>query len=321
MGLQLAGTAVMRLAVLIPCFNEAPTIQKVVRDFKAQLPAAVVYVFDNGSTDRSRELAIEAGAEVRQVLIRGKGEVVRAMFRDVEADVYVMVDGDSTYPASKVHELIAPILAGHADMVVGTRLSEFSPGSFRRLHILGNRLVLRTINASFGASLADVMSGYRAFTRRFVKTMPVLSQGFEIETEMTLHALEHRLVVEELPVPYGQRPQGSNSKLRTFSDGVRVLRTIGNLYKHYRPMAFFGGVAMTLLLLGAIAGVLVTMEFLEEGQVIGVARAVFSVACAIVGVLSLVTGVILDTVNRRARELYILLADQVVDRGDVRGKV
>jgi glycosyltransferase involved in cell wall biosynthesis len=304
-----------RIAVLVPCFNEAATIAQVVRDFRAQLPEAEVHVFDNNSTDGSAELARAEGARVQLVPRRGKGEVVRAMFRDVDAEVYVMVDGDSTYPAERVRELVAPVMDGRAEMVVGTRLAQFEDDSFRRMHVFGNRLVLRTINASFGSELRDVMSGYRAFSRRFVKTMPVLSQGFEIETEMTLHALEHRMPIREVPVPYGARPEGSSSKLRTFHDGARVLRTIGSLYKHYHPMRFFGGLGLLLLLMGLVAGVLVTVEFIQYGQVVGVARAVFSVACGILGVIALATGFILDTVNRRARELYVLLADQVVDRG------
>ena len=309
-----------RIALLVPCFNEAATIRQVVRDFRAQLPEAQVHVFDNDSTDGTAALARAEGAHVQLVPLRGKGEVVRAMFREVDADVYVMVDGDSTYPSERVRELLAPVLEGRADMVVGTRLAQFDEASFRRLHVFGNRLVLRTINASFGCALRDVMSGYRVFSRRFVKTMPVLSHGFEIETEMTLHALEHRLAIEEVPVPYGARPAGSSSKLRTFHDGTRILRTIGNLYKHYRPMAFFGGFALLFLLISAVAGILVTLEFLEQGQVIGVARAVFSVACGILGVIALATGFILDTVNRRARELYVLLADQVVDRDRRNGR-
>jgi glycosyltransferase involved in cell wall biosynthesis len=305
---------VKRIAVLVPCFNEAATIAQVVRDFRAHLPEAQVHVFDNNSTDATAAIAREAGARVQLVPLRGKGEVVRAMFRDVDAEVYVMVDGDSTYPAERARDLIAPVLEGRADMVVGMRLSEYEQQSFRPLHVFGNRLVQRTINASFGSGLRDVMSGYRAFSRRFVKTMPVLSSGFEIETEMTLHALEHHLAIAELPVAYGARPAGSTSKLRTYHDGARILRTIAGLYKHYRPRAFFGTLALLLLALSAATGILVTVEFLEHGQVIGVARAVFSVACAIVGVIALATGFILDTVNRRARELYRLLADHVVDR-------
>jgi len=304
----------MRIAVVIPCYNEAATIAAVVTDFRKALPEARVHVFDNNSSDGSGELALEAGATVHRVPVQGKGEVVRAIFRDVDADILVMVDGDGTYPAERVLELIAPIQDKSADMVVGTRLKSYGAESFRPLHVVGNNLVLHTINALFRARLTDVMSGYRAFSRRFVKTMPVLSQGFEIETEMTLHALEHRLPIAEVGVPYGERPEGSESKLRTFHDGSRVLSTIFQLYKDYRPMAFFGLIGLAFLTLGAAAGILVTIEFMEVGQVVGVARAVLAVACGIVGVLSLATGAILDTLNRRAREIYVLLADQVVEK-------
>ena len=304
----------MRVAILIPCFNERATIGQVVADFRRVAPKAEILVFDNNSSDGSPELARAAGATVRSVPVQGKGEVVRAMFREVDADVYVMVDGDSTYPADRMHELLAPIEEGRAEMVVGTRLQAYGEQSFRPLHVFGNNLVLHTINAAFGARLTDVMSGYRAFTRRFVKTMPVLSRGFEIETEMTLHALEHRLSVVEMSVPYGERPDGSVSKLHTFRDGYRVLHTIFELFRHYRPMAFFGWLGAILLAFGIVAGVAVTLEFMEHGRVLGVARAVLCVASLILGVISLATGTILETVNRRARELYVLLADQVVDR-------
>ena len=304
----------MQIAVLVPCYNESATIASVVADFRRELPEAQVHVFDNNSSDGSGALALAAGAAVHPVPTQGKGEVVRAMFRDVEADIFVMVDGDGTYPAHRVRELMAPIIEGGAEMVVGTRLQNYDSNSFRPLHVFGNALVLQVINAFFGAQLTDVMSGYRAFSRRFVKTIPVLSHGFEIETEMTLHALEHRLPIAEVGIPYGERPAGSESKLHTFRDGFRVLATILRLYKDYRPMAFFGLIGLAFLALGAAAGVLVTIEFMEMGQVIGVARAVLAVACGIVGVLSLATGAVLDTVNRRAREIYVLLADQVVSR-------
>jgi glycosyltransferase involved in cell wall biosynthesis len=304
----------MRIAVVIPCYNEQATIAGVIADFRRELPEAAIHVFDNNSSDGTGDIARAAGATVQLVPTQGKGEVVRAMFRDVDADILVMVDGDATYPASRARELIAPVAAGRADMVVGTRLQQYDSESFRPLHVFGNNLVLHVINAFFGARLTDVMSGYRAFSRRFVKTVPILSRGFEIETEMTLHALEHRFPVVEVGVPYGERPEGSVSKLHTFRDGSRVLATILRLYKDYRPMAFFGLVGLAFLALGTAAGVLVTIEFLESGQVIGVARAIFAVACGIVGVLALATGAILDTVNRRARELYVLLADHVVDR-------
>jgi glycosyltransferase involved in cell wall biosynthesis len=303
-----------RVAVLIPCLDEATTIDAVVRESYAALPDAHVYVFDNGSVDESVRVAREAGATVRHVPRRGKGEVVRAMFREVDADVYVMADGDGTYDLTSVHALTRPIMEGRADMVVATRLGGENVDAFRPFHVFGNKLVLAAINRSFNASLSDAMSGYRAFSRRFVKTMPVLSQGFEIETEMTLHALEHRLPIEEVSVPYRTRPMGSVSKLRTVPDGAKVLWTIASLFKHYRPMTFFGTLALFLLILGTAAGVLVVLEFLEYGQVIGVARAVVSVACGIVGVLSLITGIVLETVNRRAREIYVLLADHVLNR-------
>lgn len=304
----------MRVAILIPCYNEAATIAQVVADCRRGIPEAEIHVFDNNSSDGSDALALAAGARVHRVPTQGKGEVVRAMFREVDADLFVMVDGDATYPAERMRELMAPVIEQRADMVVGTRMQHHGSESFRPLHVIGNNLVLHVINAFFGARLTDAMSGFRAFSRRFVKTMPVLSHGFEIETEMTLHALEHRLPVVEIAVPYGERPPGSASKLHTFRDGFRVLGTIFRLYKDYRPMAFFGLLGLAFLAIGAAAGVLVTIEFLEMGQVIGVARAVFAVACGIVGVLSLGTGAILDTVNRRAREIYVLLADQVVDK-------
>ena len=304
----------MRIAVFVPCYNESATIAAVVADFRRALPEAEIHVFDNNSSDGSGALALAAGAKVHLVPTPGKGEVVRAMFRDVDADIFVMVDGDATYPAERVRELMAPIIDGRAEMAVGTRMQHHDANSFRPLHVLGNRLVLQVINAFFSAGLTDAMSGYRAFSRRFVKTMPVLSHGFEIETEMTLHALEHRLAVAEVGVPYSERRTGSESKLHTFRDGFRVLGTIFRLYKDYRPMAFFGLIGLAFLALGAAAGILVTIEFMEVGQVVGVARAVLAVACGIVGVLSLATGAILDTVNRRARETYVLLADQVVGR-------
>ena len=308
----------MKIAVFIPCLDEALTIQRVVAAFREALPEAKLHVLDNGSTDGSGALAAEAGAQVHRVPRPGKGEVVRAAFREIDADVYVMVDGDDTYPAEVARSLVAPIAAREADMVVGIRMQQAAAGSFRPMHVAGNHLVVRTINAAFGARLTDVMSGYRAFSKRFVKTMPVLSEGFEIETEMTLHALEHRLPIVEVPVAYRARPPGSESKLRTVHDGARVLRTIAALFRHYRPMPFFGGLSLLFFLVGTITGTAVVIEFMQEGQVIGVARAVVSVACGILAVLSLATGVILETVNRRSREIYVLLADHVLDRFDAR---
>jgi glycosyltransferase involved in cell wall biosynthesis len=302
------------IAVAIPCFNEAVTIAKVVDDFRRALPGAAIHVFDNNSSDGSGEIAAQAGAVVHFVPGPGKGEVVRAIFRDIGADVLVMVDGDDTYAAGEVHQLIAPVMSGKAEMVVGTRLGEAGPASFRPMHVFGNRLVLRCINTLFGTRLSDVLSGYRAFSRRFAKTMPVLSRGFEIETEITLHALEHRQHIVEVPLPYQARPSGSASKLSTLHDGQRVLTTLFRLYKDYRPLMFFGLPGVALLAAGILAGSLVIGEFVDTGRVAGIARAVFAVSCVLVGMVALATGLILDTVNRRARELYVMLADHVVDR-------
>lgn len=309
-----AVTATARIAVAIPCFNEAITIAKVVEDFRQALPEAALHVFDNNSTDGTGEAARRAGAAVHFVAAPGKGEVVRAVFRDIEADAIVMVDGDDTYPAARVRELLAPVLEGRAEMTVATRLANHDAASFRAMHLFGNRLVQRLINALFGTALTDVLSGYRAFSGRFAKTMPVLSRGFEIETEITLHALEHRKPILEIPLPYGTRPAGSSSKLSTLQDGRRVVATLFMLYKDYRPMLFFGVPGALLLAAGVTSGIVVVSEFVESGRVTGIARAIFSVACCLIGTVSVATGLVLDTVNRRTRELYVLLADHVLGR-------
>ena len=301
------------IAVAIPCYNEAATVARVVADFRHALPGASIHVFDNGSSDDTAANAGQAGARVHYVPERGKGETVRAIFRELDADVIVMVDGDGTYPAARARDLLAPVLEGRADMVVGTRLAQHDPASFRALHVAGNRLVLRFINLLFGTRLSDAFSGYRAFSRRFVKTMPVLSSGFEIETEITLHALEHRKPIVELPVAYGARPSGSFSKLSTLRDGGRVIAALLRLYKDYRPLMFFGIPGALLLAAGAASGALTVSEFMETGRVTGVARAVFAVACCLLGTVSVATGFILDTVNRRARELFVLVADHLVE--------
>lgn len=304
------------VAIVIPCYNEALTIGAVVEGFRRSLPEASIYVFDNSSSDRTAEIARAAGATVRPVPTRGKGEVVRAMFRDVDADVFIMVDGDQTYPPERARDLIQPVLEGRADMVVATRLEQHNSAGFRPFHVLGNTMVLRLINALFDVQLSDVLSGYRAFSRRFVKTMPVLSRGFEIESEITLHALEHRIPVLEIPIAYGVRPQGSESKLQTVRDGLRVVATIIRLYKDYRPLRFFGLPGAVLLIVGIAIGFVVVDEFLELGKVVGVARAVFAVFSCLVGMLAIATALVLETVNRRARELYLLVADQVISRRD-----
>lgn len=303
--------ATPRIAILIPCFNEGLTIRRVVAGFRRAIPEAEIHVFDNNSRDDTAAAAREAGATVHFVPVQGKGAVVREMFRTIDADVAVMVDGDATYPADRVRDLIAPVLEGRADMVVGTRLAEHEDSSFRPLHVFGNQLVLRTINVLFRARLTDVLSGYRAFSRRFVKTTPVLSPGFEIETEMTLHALEHRMPVVEVPVPYGARPEGSVSKLNTFRDGYRVLKTIARLFKDHRPLPFFGGVALVSFLLSLGIGVVIVEEWQSAGKV-APARAVLAAGLGLCSAISLAAGLILDTVNRRARELMVLLTDHVI---------
>ncbi len=302
----------MRIAVLIPCYNEAATVAKVVSDFRRELPEAQVWVFDNASTDDTARLGREAGAQVYRVPAKGKGNVVRAMFREVEADVYIMVDGDDTYPAGNVRELMQDVIDGHADMVVGTRLETFDSDSFRRFHGFGNKLVRWTIGRLFGQPVRDVLSGYRVFSRRFVKSMPVLSRGFEIETEMTVFAMANAFVLTERTVPYGVRPEGSESKLNTFRDGYRVMRTIGFLFKDMRPLLFFGAAALVAALASLGFGAFVIHEFRAIGSVEHPSTAVLAAALALTAFILLATGLILDTVNRRSHEILRLLTDQVV---------
>ncbi|MCR6626051.1 glycosyltransferase [Pseudoxanthomonas japonensis] len=304
----------MRIAVLIPCHNEALTVQKVVVDFRQALPEAEVWVFDNASMDTTAYLAAQAGAHVRHVLAKGKGNVVRAMFRDVDADIYVMVDGDDTYPAASVRMLIEDVAQGRADMVVGTRLESHDRASFRRFHGFGNRLVCRCIGALFGHPVRDVLSGYRAFSRRFVKSMPVLSRGFEIETEMTVFALANGFVLSEQVIDYGKRPEGSESKLNTYRDGIRVLKTILFLFKDMRPLLFFGTLAAACVMSSLGFGAIVINEFARTGLVTHPSTAVLAVAFALVGVVSMATGLILDTVNRRSNEIQRLITDQLVSQ-------
>jgi glycosyltransferase involved in cell wall biosynthesis len=303
-----------RIAVLVPCHNEALTVAKVVRDFRDALPEATVHVFDNASTDDTAGIARAAGAVVHAVPAKGKGHVVRSMFRDVDADAYLMVDGDDTYPAAHARAVLAPVLAGEADMVVGTRLQQHEAGAFRRFHGFGNDLVRGVLSRLFGTSIADALSGYRAFSARYVRSIPVLSHGFEIETEMTVFALAHGLSLREVPVPYGTRPPGSHSKLHTFRDGYRVLKTIAFLYKDYRPLQVFGLFALGCGLAGLGFGVFALREFALTGLMLHPSTAVLAAALMGVALLSLATGLVLDTVNRRSYELLRLVTDQVVPR-------
>lgn len=298
------------VAVLIPCYNEAATIAKVVGDFRAELPEATVYVYDNASTDGTADIAAAAGAVVRHESRRGKGNVVRSMFRDVDADYYVMVDGDDTYPAEAAARLLAPIAAGDADMTVGDRISNGSYGAEngRRFHGFGNDLVRWLIRVLYGYSFEDVMTGYRAFSRAFVKTMPVMSQGFQVETEISVWAVDRRWRVADVPVDYRDRPEGSESKLSTYSDGMLVLAAIASLFRDYRPMAFFGWVSVVLVALGLVAGVPVIAEYLDTSYVSKLPSAVLAVALMLCAALSFAAGTILDSVaraNRRRWELEV----------------
>jgi glycosyltransferase involved in cell wall biosynthesis len=292
-----------QIAILIPCYNEEPTVGEVVRAFRAELPDARIYVFDNNSDDRTVACAIEAGAIVRSESRRGKGFVVQSMFREIDADVYVMVDGDATYPAPEVHELIAPVLAGDADMVVGSRLHPGLKSEFRQLNRWGNRLVLAVLNSIFKVKLTDILSGYRAFNREFVKGLPLFGGGFEIETELTIKAVARGFRTVEIPTVLVARPEGSHSKIRFLRDGFLILNTILALFRDYKPLTFFGSVGLVFLVLALVPGAMVTMEWLRTGVVAHQSLAVLAVGLGLAGMLLLVVGLILHTIVRRFQEL------------------
>jgi len=302
------------IAILIPCFNEEITVAKVIQDFQRELPDARIYVFDNNSTDGTACNAMACGADVRYEVKQGKGNVVRAMFRDVVADIYIMVDGDATYPANRVHDLIEPVLNGKADMTVATRLEQYEEKSFRLCHKFGNELIRRTINMLFGTQLRDILSGYRCFSSRFVKSIPILSKGFEVETELTLQALDKKFTIKEIPVDYYKRPEGSHSKLNTYLDGMLVIKTIFWIFKDYRPLKFFSLAGLLSLLLGLVLGSIPVTEFINTGKVTHPSTAVLSTAFVLIALLSFATGFILDTINRRYREQYQLLADHIIHK-------
>ena len=300
-----------KVAVLLPCYNEAVTIEKVVRDFRAELPEAEIWVYDNNSSDGSADLAQAAGALVRRVPQQGKGHVVRRMFQEVDADVYVMVDSDDTYPANEVHQLIQPVLAGEADMVNGDRLSStYMQENKRPGHNFGNTLVCTLIRLLWGQRVNDVMTGYRAFSRLFVKSCPVLAQGFEIETEMTLHTIDKRMSLIEVPVQYRDRPEGSVSKLNTVSDGIRVLKTIFNLFRFYRPELFFGTVGTVLLLCALALFVPVLIEYFRIGVVPRQPTLNFSGFLAMAGLLSYGVGLILGACKKQNDQMFEILVSQ-----------
>lgn len=297
----------MKIAVLIPCYNESKTIAKVVQDFKKVLPQADIYVYDNNSKDKTDEIAKEAGAIVRYEYRQGKGNVIRSMFRDIDADCYLMVDGDDTYPAEFAPEMVNLVLNKNADMVVGDRLSStYFTENKRPFHNVGNVLVRRLVNQFFKGNIVDIMTGYRAFSPLFVKSFPVLSQGFEIETEMTIHALDKNLHVENLPVTYRDRPQGSESKLNTYSDGFKVLKTIFRLYKDYRPLPFFGMIGFLLLVVSLLLFAPVLVQYILTGLVPRFPTMIASGIIGIVAMLSFMCGLILDTVSKKERQNFEL---------------
>lgn len=290
-----------RIAVLIPCYNEEVAVAQVVRDFGEALPKALIYVFDNNSTDATRANALAAGAIVRHVARPGKGNVVRRMFADVDADIYVLVDGDATYHAKSARSLIDTLVEENLDMVVGTRVHEHEE-AYRRGHQFGNRLLTGAMTRIFGGSFTDMLSGYRVFSRRFAKSFPAMSRGFEIETELTIHALELRMPYGEFATPYGARPEGSTSKLSTYSDGMRILSTIIKLFAIERPLQFYGVLAGLLAAVALVLGIPLFLTYLESGLVPRFPTAILSTGLVMLSAISFATGVILETVTIGRRE-------------------
>ena len=292
-----------KIAVLIPCYNESQTIEKVVTDWRKELPEAVIYVYDNNSTDNTAEIAKKAGAVVRYEYQQGKGNVIRRMFREIDAECYIMVDGDDTYPAEFGREMASKVLERKVDMVVGDRLSStYFEENKRPFHNFGNSLVRGTINRLFKSNIRDIMTGYRAFSYLFVKTFPVLSKGFEIETEMSIHAVEKNMLVENVIIEYRDRPEGSESKLNTYSDGVKVLGTIARLYKNYRPFRFFGILALVLMIISAIMFVPVLVTYIQTGLVPNFPTLIVSGFVALAAIQSFFAGLILTTLVEKDRQ-------------------
>ncbi len=303
-----------KIAVLIPCYNEVKTIARVVTDFKNALPDAVIYVYDNNSTDGTDAIARKAGAVVRYEHQQGKGAVIRSMFRDIDAQCYLMIDGDDTYPASDAAQMVDGVLNRHADMVVGDRLSStYFTENKRLFHNTGNKTVRSLINFLFKNNVRDIMTGYRAFSYLFVKTFPVLSQGFEIETEMTIHALDKRMRIENVIVGYRDRPEGSESKLNTVSDGLKVLKTIFRLFKNYRPMTFFGIIAVILLLLAAGFFIPVLAEYMRTGMVLKFPTLIVSGFAALAAIQSYFSGLILNVLRAQNRQQFEITLNQTAD--------
>ena len=295
------------IAVLIPCYNESQTIAKVVKDYREALPEAVIYVYDNNSTDHTDEAAREAGAIVRYEYRQGKGNVIRSMFRDIDAECYLMIDGDDTYPAENARSMVNHILSGRADMVIGDRLSStYFTENKRPFHNTGNRLVRGLINTIFTSDIKDIMTGYRAFNYEFVKSFPILSKGFEIETEMSIHALDKNFKLLEVPVTYRDRPAGSVSKLNTYKDGFRVLKTIARLFRDYKPFAFFGWLGLLCFIIATIFFVPVLQAYFSTGLVAKFPTLIVCSRLYVVSFLLWMSGLILDVIAKKHRQLFEL---------------
>lgn len=296
-----------KIAVLIPCYNEEITIGKVIDDFRRELPLSDIYVFDNNSTDRTAEIAREKNVTVIKEHKQGKGYVIVSMFRKVEADIYVMVDGDDTYPAESVHDLIKPVLENDADMTVGTRLTRYKSRAFKPLNLLGNYMVVSLVNRIFDSDLRDIMSGYRVFNRDFVKNIPLVSKGFEVETQLVIQSLYYQYKIQEVEIELRQRPEGSSSKLNTISDGIRVIFTIFNIAKAYRPLFFFGLSGFIFLLAGIGLGLIPVIEFFETGLVTHFPTAILATGLVLVSMIFFAIGLILDSINFRMKEIIQIL--------------
>jgi glycosyltransferase involved in cell wall biosynthesis len=291
-------------AVIIPCYNEELTIAKVISDMKGILPDAAIWVFDNNSTDRTAEIAKSLGATVIKEKRQGKGYVVQSMFNKVDSDVYIMVDGDDTYDLSRLHDMIAAVCGDEADMVVGNRLEKYTRGAFRPIHTFGNKLVGFLINKLFRTNVKDVMSGLRVMNRSFVKNINIMSSGFEVEIEMSMKALKYGYLIKELDINYRERPPGSFSKLNTFKDGLLVLKTIFIIFKDYKPLLFFSVSSGILFFISLLSGFVVIREFLETRYITHVPLAIFASGAMILSIILFVTGIILDSANRRFDEIY-----------------
>lgn len=301
-----------KIAVLIPCYNESKTIEKVVKDYKKVLPEADIYVYDNNSTDGTDEIAKKAGAIVRYETKQGKGNVIRTMFRDIEADCYLMIDGDDTYPKENAREMCEYVLNYNVDMVIGDRLSStYFQENKRPFHNLGNRMVRGLINRIFRNNINDIMTGYRAFSYKFVKTFPVLSKGFEIETEMSIHAIDKNFTLKEIPVTYRDRPSGSVSKLNTYRDGARVLKTIATLFKEYRPGLFFNAISIFFYIVSIALAIPVFSEYFTTGLVPRIPTLIVACISLVIGLLLNITGLILQVLVKKHRQLFELQLNEI----------